>query len=267
MQFYYRIKKYSHIIKSFFGITSIAILTNANADTNMNFNFTSQISDDDYKTLAKTIINPTRFQFMSSPTPSAGKIVPLGISLGGGLSYLSIPQSTIDIINKYTDSANNFPSTVLIPRFIGKVGVPFGIDFAVNYAKIPQSSIELYGLAAQYVYANPKVVPITLAVRGGYTQISGFSPMSANSSNAELLLGIPLPIIKPYVGVGNNWSNANTSISLTGTLSNQTLSKSANWSETYAIIGVQAIALIGLDFEAQISSFQTIYNAKLSIEI
>lgn len=268
MQFHHILnKKISVKMKSLIGITALSVVHSSYADSNMNFNFTSQIPDDDYKNIAKIIVNPTRFQFMSSPTPSAGKIIPLGISVGGGASYLTVPQSTIDSLNKYTDSANNFPTSILIPRFIGKVGVPFGIDFAINYAKIPQSSIELYGLAIQYVYARPKVFPITLAMRGGYTQISGFTPMTANSTNAELLIGIPLPIIKPYAGVGNNWSNASTSVNLTGSLSNTTLSKSASWSETYAIIGVQAIALIGLDLEAQISSSQTIYNAKFSIEI
>ncbi len=259
----HRIKKCFINIKYFLIISILINLNSAFADSSMDFNFTSQIPDDDYKNIVTTIVNPTRFQFMSSASPSAGKIIPLAISAGGGVSYLNVPQSTIDSLNKYTDSANNFPTAIIIPRFIGKIGLPGGLDLAVNYAKIPQSSIVLSGLAAQYAFFNPRFLPISMAIRVGYTQIKGYTSFDANSTNAEALLGIPITIIKPYVGIGNNWSNATTSIN------NQTLSlsKSTSWSETYATIGVQISALLGLDLEAQISPNQTIYNAKLSIEI
>jgi hypothetical protein len=250
-------------IKNILTVSFLYIANSSFADSSMNFNFTNQIPDDDYKNIVTTIVNPTRFQFMSSSSPSSGKLIPLGISAGGGISYFNVPQSTIDSLNKYTDSSNNFPSTIIIPRFIGKIGLPGGLDLAVNYAKIPQSSIALSGLAAQYAFFNPKLLPISLALRVGYTQITGFIPFDANSTNAEALLGIPILIIRPYVGIGNNWSNASTSIN-SQTIS---LSKSASWSETYGIFGIQISALLGLDFEAQISSSQSIYNAKLSIEI
>ena len=260
---FYIIKTCFINIKHFIAISILVITNNAIADSSMDFNITTQIPDEDYKNIVTTIVNPTRFQFMSSASPSAGKIIPLGISAGGGVSYLNVPQSTVDSLNKYTDSANNFPSAIIIPRFIGKIGLPGGLDLAVNYAKIPQSSIVLSGIAAQYAFFNPRLLPISMAIRVGYTQIKGFIPFDANSTNAEALLGIPITIIKPYVGIGNNWSNASTSIS------NQTisLSKSASWSETYATLGIQISALLGLALEAQVSSSQTIYNAKLSIEI
>ncbi len=247
----------------FLTIFILSITNSAFADSTMDFNFTSQIPDEDYKKIVTTIVNPTRFQFMSSASPSAGKIIPIGISAGGGVSYLNVAQSTIDSLNKYSDSANNFPTAIIIPRFIGKIGLPGGLDLAVNYAKIPQSSIALSGLAVQYAFFNPRLLPISMAIRVGYTQINGFIPFDAHSTNAEALLGIPITIIKPYVGIGNNWSNAKTSIN------NQTISisKSASWSETYATLGIQISALFGLAIEAQVSSSQTIYNAKLSIEI
>lgn len=151
-----------------FFILSISFLAhhNAKADTTMDFNITSNIPDDDFKNIATTIVNPTRFQFMAAPTPSAGKIIPLGISAGGGISYFTVPQSTIDSLNKYTDSNNNFPTSIILPRFIGKIGFPFGLDIAVNYAKVPQSSITLSGVALQFAFFNPKLLPITMSLRG-----------------------------------------------------------------------------------------------------
>nr|BFD31256.1 hypothetical protein GTC16762_08740 [Pigmentibacter ruber] len=241
----------------FFNLTAFA-------DNNIDFKFTSsQIPDSDYQNILKPLINPTRFQFMSAPIPSSGKIIPLGISAGGGLSYFNPPQSMIDSLNKYTDSANNFPSSIIMPRFIGKIGIPFGIDVAINYAKVPQSSIEFYGIGGQFILSNPRIIPISLALRGGYTQISGFAPFDANSTNAELLLGVPLPVLKPYLGGGSNWSNASTSFKI----GNATLTKSSSWNEVYGIIGFQIVTVLALDVEAQISSNQTIYNAKISLEI
>lgn len=241
----------------FFNLTAFA-------DNNIDFKFTSsQIPDSDYQNIVKPLINPTRFQFMSAPIPSSGKIIPLGISAGGGLSYFNPPQSMIDSLNKYTDSANNFPSSIIMPRFIGKIGIPFGIDVAINYAKVPQSSIEFYGIGGQFILSNPRIIPISLALRGGYTQISGFAPFDANSTNAELLLGVPLPVLKPYLGGGSNWSNASTSFKI----GNATLTKSSSWNEVYGIIGFQIVTVLALDVEAQISSNQTIYNAKISLEI
>ncbi|APJ04536.1 autotransporter outer membrane beta-barrel domain-containing protein [Silvanigrella aquatica] len=247
-------------------IITISLLTFVNssfADNTMNFNFSSQIPDGDYKNIVTTIVNPTRFQFMSSPSRNIGRIIPVGISVGGGVSYVNIPQSTTDSLNKYTDSANNFPSAIVIPRLIAKIDIPGGLDVAVNYATIPQSSIVLSGIAVQYSLFDPRLVPVSFALRGGYTRIQGFAPLDANSTNVEALLGAKLAILKPYVGVGNNWSNASTNIT------NQyvTLSKSLSWTETYGILGLQLSALLGLGVEAQISSSQTIYNAKLSIEI
>lgn len=250
-------------LKYFFLFYTLIINLYSSADTNINFNFTAQIPDDDYKNIVTTIVNPTRFQFMSSPSSSSGKIIPVGISAGGGVSYLNVPQSTIDSLNNYTDSANSFPSSIIIPRFIGKISLPGGLDLAINYAKIPQSSIQLSGIAAQFALFNPKLLPISLALRAGYTQLTGFTPFTANTTNVEALLGFPIAIIKPYVGIGNSWSNANTSIN------NQTISisKSASWTETYGTFGVQFSSLFGFALEAQVSQIQTIYNAKLSIEI
>ena len=89
MQFHHILnKKISVKMKSLIGITALSVVHSSYADSNMNFNFTSQIPDDDYKNIAKIIVNPTRFQFMSSPTPSAGKIIPLGISVGGGSGFV-----------------------------------------------------------------------------------------------------------------------------------------------------------------------------------
>ncbi len=236
----------------------------AYSDNNIDFKFTTtQIPDSDYENIAKTIVNPTRFQFMSAPVASAGKIIPLGISAGGGISYFNIPQSTIDSLNRYTDSANNFPSSIIIPRFIGKIGMPFGIDIAINYAKVPQSSIEFYGIGGQFILANPRVLPLSLALRGGHSRVTGFAPFDANSTNAEALFGVLLPILKPYVGGGSNWSNVSTSFKV----GNATLSKSANWNEVYGIVGIQLVTLVAIDLEAQISANQTIYNAKLSLEL
>lgn len=236
----------------------------AYSDNNIDFKFTSaQIPDSDYENIVKTIVNPTRFQFMSAPIPTAGRIIPLGISAGGGISYFNIPQSTIDSLNRYTDSANNFPSSIVIPRFIGKIGMPFGFDIAINYAKVPQSSIEFYGIGGQFILANPRVLPLSLSLRGGYSRITGFAPFDANSTNAEALLGVLLPVIKPYAGGGSNWSNSSTSFKV----GNVTLTKSATWNEVYGIVGIQLVTLFAFDLEAQISANQTIYNAKLSLEL
>ena len=245
-------------------IFSIFINLTAFADSNIDFKFTStQIPDADYENIVKPLINPTRFQFMSAPVASSGKIIPLGISAGGGISYFNPPQSMIDSLNKYSDSANNFPSSIIMPRFIGKIGIPFGIDVAINYAKVPQSSIEFYGIGGQFILSNPRIIPVSLALRGGYTQINGFSPFDANSTNAEMLLGVPLPILKPYLGGGSNWSNASTTFKI----GNSTLTKSSSWNELYGIIGFQIVTILSLDVEAQISATQTIYNAKISLEI
>lgn len=251
--------------KSLFSIIFMILFsTNLYADNNIDFKFTAdQIPDSDYENIVTTLVNPTRFQFMSAPIPSAGKIIPLGISAGGGVSYFNIPQSTIDSLNKYTNSDNKFPEHILIPRFIGKIGIPFGIDIALNYAQIPQSSIEFYGIGGQFILSNPKIIPLTLAIRGGYTQLRGFDSFEANSTNAELLIGVPLPIIKPYFGGGSNWSDASTSF----TFNNNTIKKNANWDELYGIIGIQLIAIFAIDLETQISAKQTIYNAKFSLEL
>ena len=107
------------------------------------------------------------------------------------------------LLNRYTDSANNFPSSIVIPRFIGKIGIPFGFDIAINYAKVPQSSIEFYGIGGQFILANPRVLPLSLSLkREAIAVLLVFVPFDANSTNAEALLGVLLPVIKPYMQEG-----------------------------------------------------------------
>ena len=39
----------------------------------IDFNFTSQISDEDYKKVVESVINPTRFQFIEAPSSTTKK--------------------------------------------------------------------------------------------------------------------------------------------------------------------------------------------------
>ncbi|WP_338635640.1 DUF6588 family protein [Spirobacillus cienkowskii] len=251
--------KFILILNLFFYNTSFA--------KSIDINFTSQISDDDYKKVVESVINPTRFQFIEAPSSTTKKLIALSFSAGVGISLVSIPQSTIDAINANTNLSNNFPNSLLIPRIIAKVGLPGNFDLAINYAKIPDNPISISGIGIQYGFYNPRLLPISLSIRGGYTQLTGFSELTANTKSLEGLIGIYIPFIKPYAGIGNNWSKSNTEISKT--ISNQSfnLTKSAEWSQFYSTVGIQFISIIGIALEAQFSSNQTLYNAKLSLEI
>ncbi|WP_186647581.1 DUF6588 family protein [Fluviispira vulneris] len=236
--------------------------------TSLDYQFTAQPSQSDYDNIVRPIVNSTRFQFMSFPGASAGRIIPLSISVGAGATYFDVSSSTKTSLSNYTNGSANFPTSIVYPRIIAQLGIPFGLDVALNYAQIPNSNIELSGVALQYAF-KPKLLPLSFALRAGYTQIANYAPFTASSTNAELLIGLAVPFLKPYLGAGANWSNASTNADFTSNGVTVHVSQSSAWTEFYGMGGlhVSLIPFIGIDFNAQISSSQTIYNAKLSLDI
>lgn len=262
------IRNQKKIITIFSAVVSVAQTQLSHAES-YDYNFTGSIPQSDYENIVQPLVNASRFKFMSFPGPSVGKIIPLSVSVGAGFTYLKFSDKTKNSINNYSDSNGSFPDTAIIPRFIGQVGLPFGLDLAVNYAKVPNSKIELKGFAAQFGIFNPKLLPISSAIRIGYTEIANYTPFKSSTTNLEGLVGIPLPFLKPYGGFGINWSKASTSVDVTSGSGTVHLSNSSSWTEYYGTLGlhVSLIPFIGLDFSGDISGTQVQYNAKISLDI
>ncbi|KAB8027966.1 DUF6588 family protein [Fluviispira multicolorata] len=234
----------------------------------LNYQFTAQIPQNDYDNIVRPIVNASRFQFMSFPGASSGRIIPLSISAGAGVTYFDTPSSAKTSLSTYTNGSADFPDSIIFPRIIAQIGIPFGLDIAVNYAQIPNSKIELSGVGFQLAI-KPKLLPLSFAARVGYTQIANYEPFTASSTNAEILIGAAIPFLKPYIGAGANWSNASTNADFTNNGATIHISQSSTWTEYYGIGGIHLtfIPFIGIDFNAQLSESQTLYNAKLSLDI
>jgi hypothetical protein len=127
--------------------------------------------------------------------------------------------------------------------------------------------LTLVGFGAQYIFMQAKALPIQLAARFGYTKTSITNFFDANSTNFELGAAFSLLFAKAYASIGNQWASSKTNINTIVGGNNISINQSTSWSEIYTTLGVEFSLLLNLGAEIQISPSQTLYNAKIAIEI
>jgi len=136
-----------------------------------------------------------------SVTPAA----PLGITgFEFGVGVTSTEMKNPQLWNTVTGGASSLKSIILPKLYIYK-GLPFNIDVAAFYSKVPTTNIKLTGFELRYAILEGGVAMPAVAVRGSMTKLSGVSQLTLGTKNLDVSISKGFTIFTPYAGVGSVW--------------------------------------------------------------
>jgi len=106
-----------------------------------------------------------------------------------------------DIVLKSTDSKNTI---ILLPLVQVEIGLPMNFDLIVR--GISFEKISVFGGAIRYTFFSSKTL-LDFSISGiiGYGSLS-HDYMKANTTSANVIASIGIPIVKPYIGFGYDTS-------------------------------------------------------------
>ncbi len=141
-------------------------------------------------------------------TPSA----PLGTT--GFDMGIEVTQTDMSKSSSLWSSITNDGSTIshlYIPKLHIAKGLPFGIDIAAFYSKIPSTSFTLYGGEVRYAILPGGVAQPAIALRGSFTRLRGVDQLSLNTNGLDVSISKGFTIFTPYAGIGQVWVNSTPS--------------------------------------------------------
>ncbi len=144
---------------------------------------------------------------------------PLGVTgfdIGIELTQTQMAKSS-QLWNTVTNGGGTV-SNLYIPKLHVAKGLPFGIDIAAFYSKVPTTNISLYGAELKYAILDGSLATPAVAIRGAFTKLTGVSQLSLNTKSLDLSISKGFAMLTPYAGVGQVWTNstANGIPTLTG---------------------------------------------------
>ena len=94
------------------------------------------------------------------------------------------------------------------PKLHVAKGLPFGIDIAAFYSKIPTANISLFGGALSYAILQSAPAQPAVAIRGAFTRMVGVSQLALNTKSLDLSVSQGFGSFTPYAGIGRVWVNS-----------------------------------------------------------
>ena len=103
-------------------------------------------------------------------------------------------------------------SNLYIPKLHIDKGLPFGIDVAAFYSKIPTTNISLYGGELRYAILDGGLAEPAVAIRGSFTRLGGVDQLSLDTKGLDLSISKGFAMFTPYAGVGEVWVNSSANV-------------------------------------------------------
>lgn len=188
-----------------------------------------------------------------SATPAA----PLGVTgFEFGIGATSTKTGNPELWSKVSGGGDSL-SSIIVPKLYVYKGLPFDIDVAAFYSRVPTTNIKLTGFELRYAIIEGGVASPAIAIRGAVTKLSGVEQLAFSTKNLDISISKGLTIFTPYAGVGNVWVDSNPNVPL-----------SALTKETFRQSKVFAGANINMGFSNFVIEYDktgsaTSYSAKL----
>jgi hypothetical protein len=149
----------------------------------------------EFKSLSKDLGGALAYR---SITPAE----PLGVTgFDIGLSVSATRLEHVDLWNTAT-AADDFSSTLYVPRLHVIKGLPFGIDVGAFYTSVPSTNIQLWGGEIKYAILEGSAATPALAARGSFTKLEGVDQLEFSTMGLDLSVSKGLAIFTPYAGIG-----------------------------------------------------------------
>jgi hypothetical protein len=140
------------------------------------------------------------------PVTPAAPLGTTGFDMGIEVTQTDMSKSS-QIWTKATGGGSSI-SKLYIPKLHVDKGLPFGIDIAAFYSKIPTTNISLYGGELRYAILDGGLAQPAIAIRGSFTKLSGVSQLSLNTTGLDISISKGFAMFTPYAGIGQVWVNS-----------------------------------------------------------
>lgn len=157
-------------------------------------------------------LNQTEFRILSEDLGAALSYKPItpaeslgvtGFEMGIGVTQTDTAKSA-QIWNTATNGGGSV-SKLYMPKLHIAKGLPFGIDLAAVYSRIPGSNISLLGAEIRYAIVDGGTATPAIAIRGAHTKLSGVDQLALNTNSIDLSISKGFAMFTPYAGVGRVW--------------------------------------------------------------
>lgn len=96
-------------------------------------------------------------------------------------------------------------STLYIPKLHIAKGLPFNLDIAAFYSKVPSTNISMYGGELRYAILEGGTAMPAIAIRGALTKLSGVTQLALDTRSLDISISKGLAMFTPYAGLGKVW--------------------------------------------------------------
>jgi hypothetical protein len=144
------------------------------------------------------------------PVTPAAPLGTTGFDLGIEVTQTDISRSAQLLSKASGNSSVN--SKLYVPKLHIDKGLPFGIDIAAFYSKIPSTNISLYGGELRYAILQGGIAQPAIAVRGSFTKLGGVDQLSLSTKGLDISISKGFASFTPYAGVGQVWVNSTPNV-------------------------------------------------------
>lgn len=126
-----------------------------------------------------------------------------------GIAATAVPVDTNAAYWQKATGNDDFTisNRIVVPRVIASKGLSFA-TISGSYAKVPSSSITMWGGSLDVPILSGGILKPTLGVRGSYAQLGGSDQFDLKTYGAEVFLSKGFGPMTPYVAAGRARSDA-----------------------------------------------------------
>lgn len=150
-------------------------------------------------------------------------------------------------------------STLPIPKLHIAKGLPFNLDIAAFYSKVPTTNISLFGAELRYAILEGGVASPAVAIRGAMTKLNGVPQLSLDTKSLDISISKGFAMFTPYAGLGQVWVNSKANVTGLGSV---TLDESFTQGKVFAG-GNLNFGLFNMALEADKTGSAKSYSLKL----
>jgi hypothetical protein len=140
------------------------------------------------------------------PVMPAAPLGTTGFDMGIEVTQTDMSKSS-QLWSKITNGGSTI-SKLYVPKLHIDKGLPFGIDIAAFYSRIPTTNISLYGGELRYAILDGGLAQPAIAIRGSFTKLSGVSQLSLDTKGLDISISKGFAMFTPYAGIGQVWVNS-----------------------------------------------------------
>jgi hypothetical protein len=179
-----------------------------------------QLGQSQFRTLSEDLGAALSYK----PVTPAAPLGTIGFDMGVEVTQTDTSKSA-QLWSKATNGGSSV-SKVYVPKLHIAKGLPFGIDIAAFYSKVPSTNISLVGAELRYAILDGGLAMPAVAVRGAFTKLGGVDQLSFNTKSVDVSISKGFLMFTPYAGVGQVWVDSQANLPATFKLSEEKFTQS-----------------------------------------